>query len=188
MLLPKETKERIMRLLVGRKLTAGMIAKEININVSAVRKHLELLEKEKLVESSFKKGKVGRPKRVYFVSDDGIQLLYNTEENFLDILISCIEEMQEESTSDLLKKVARKLTENVTESTESFFRKNGFETKIEGNLVTTYSCPLIKLAKKHTSTFCKGLHPLLIEGLTGRKALLVQTMAEGREYCVHSFI
>jgi predicted ArsR family transcriptional regulator len=66
-----ETKERILELLLGGSKSAGEIADRVQIQRSAARVHLESLRSFGAVRSKFKIEKMGRPKKVYELTEKG---------------------------------------------------------------------------------------------------------------------
>ena len=66
-----ETKERILELLLGGSKSAGEVAESLKIQKSAARVHLETLQSVRAVRSKFKIEKMGRPKKVYEITDKG---------------------------------------------------------------------------------------------------------------------
>ena len=66
-----ETKERILELLLGGSKSGGEVAETLQIQKSAARVHLESLQSLGAVRSKFKIEKMGRPKKVYELTEKG---------------------------------------------------------------------------------------------------------------------
>ena len=66
-----DTKETILELLLGGSKSAGEVAETLQIQKSAVRVHLESLQSSGVVRSKFKIEKMGRPKKVYELTEKG---------------------------------------------------------------------------------------------------------------------
>ncbi len=71
----KSTRERVLQtLLTRRQCTINELAEEVNINPISVRHHISRLEAEGLVTSAEEKHGVGRPRRIYFLTGNGLEL------------------------------------------------------------------------------------------------------------------
>ncbi|MFL6485684.1 MAG: ArsR family transcriptional regulator [Nitrososphaera sp.] len=66
-----ETKERILELLLDGSKGASEVAERLQIQKSAARVHLESLQSMGTVRSKFKIEKMGRPNKVYELTEKG---------------------------------------------------------------------------------------------------------------------
>ncbi len=72
---------KILEMLRERPLSIEEIAKELNISVPAVLKHLDILEKAKVIESkNVRERSEGRPKKVYYLKYKVIPKFFFDEE------------------------------------------------------------------------------------------------------------
>src|SRR6267378_1747409 len=65
---------RILGLLLAQTRTAKETAESLKIQVSAARKHLERLRELGLVDEQFQKAEMGRPKKLYALTEKGKEL------------------------------------------------------------------------------------------------------------------
>ena len=68
------TKQKIMEILLEGPRSLGEITDKLQIQKSAVRIHLESLQSEKAVESRFKIERLGRPRKIYSLTENGREL------------------------------------------------------------------------------------------------------------------
>jgi len=69
-----DTKQRILKILLEGPMSLGEITGKLQIQKSAVRVHLESLHAEKAVESHFKIERLGRPRKIYQLTENGREL------------------------------------------------------------------------------------------------------------------
>ena len=113
-----ETKERILELLLGGSKSAGEIAESLQIQKSAARVHLESLQSLGAVKSKFKIEKMGRPKKVYELTEKGREFFPRKYDLFLALIINKIAGKKGEAE-------AREIIESIAEDIAS-----GIRTKI----------------------------------------------------------
>ncbi len=88
------------------------MAGELNINESAVRKHLDLLEKRGLVKFEFKKADVGRPKKLYRLTTKGRESFPHMSDLLLRLLS---EEIHKKFDTEEMKELSDFLAQEITE-------------------------------------------------------------------------
>lgn len=124
----KGTRAEIMKLLLGKDLSALDLEEELGINESAVRRHLEVLEQKNYVEHYFKKASKGRPKKFFKLTESGRDVFPEKSRLLLGMLAESIEEKYgPEELGDLFLGLSRRLG-------KSFGIKEGevsFESKLE---------------------------------------------------------
>src|SRR6476661_7627379 len=86
-LAPTDSKQRILQILLDGPKSLGDITKELKIQKSAVRNHLESLKTEKIVESQFKIERLGRPRKIYQLTGNGRELSFPRK---YDLMLSLI--------------------------------------------------------------------------------------------------
>jgi len=166
-----ETKMKIVNILKRSPASAQSLARELSIQVTAVRKHLDTLSAMGLVEAFFKREGVGRPKKLYRLTESGMRLVSKTAydlvlEKTVELLIK---ELGEESVARLFSSVANELaalprgthTMDLADAKlvlDSF----GFETVIikagKHVDVLSYNCPLKAVALRHQKLVCNHIH------------------------------
>ena len=83
-----ETKSKVVGLLMERRQTATDIACSLEIQVSAARKHLESMQEIGLVTHEYVNKGVGRPKKVFALTEAGREIFPNQYSNILNLMIS----------------------------------------------------------------------------------------------------
>ena len=102
----RTTKEQILALLKKHgNLTIMDLAKELEITEMAVRRHIQTLERDKLICSDVKKQTMGRPSKVYQLAECGENLFPKRYKEFsLEILKGLKAVGQEQLIIDILRK------------------------------------------------------------------------------------
>ena len=116
-----ETKERILELLLGGSKSAGEVAESLQIQKSAARVHLETLQSLRVVRSKFKIEKMGRPKKVYELTEKGREFFPRKYDLFLNLVLDKIADKKGEAE-------AREIIESIAEDIAS-----GIRAKIDKN-------------------------------------------------------
>src|ERR687889_1864308 len=116
-----ETKERILDLLLDGSKSAGEVAKSLQIQKSAARVHLESLQSLGAVRSKFKIEKMGRPKKVYELTEKGREFFPRKYDLFLNLVLDKIVGKKGEGE-------AREIIESIAEDIAS-----GIRAKIDKN-------------------------------------------------------
>ncbi len=124
----ENTRTEILDELLDRDLTALDIADILGINESAVRRHLNRLEKNGLIDSYFEKASKGRPKKYFEITEEGEKLFPKETELLLNILIKSLRDrMDEKGLKELSDVVAEELKKYFPEVDE----EDGLEKRIE---------------------------------------------------------
>lgn len=190
-----KTKASIVTLLLSKSKTAGQIASTLGIQVSAVRKHLDQLAEQGIVEDSFERSNVGRPKKVYTLTSDGKEIFPRLYDSVLSTTIAKISDKKSEGYAEsILSSVADDIAEKTGQFSGQSFAKAlndlGFESSVKNMrgsyLVTSRNCPLLKTAEIHGEILCRGLHEeLLRRGLGGSDVKREKWIISGDEFCTH---
>lgn len=102
------TRKSIMINLLSKDTNSVDLAKKIGINESAIRRHLETLEKEGLVYSTFERHKRGRPKKIFFLTAYGKTFFPRKNKTFLSLLVQNImQRYGKEEMETLMSLIAR---------------------------------------------------------------------------------
>jgi len=102
------TRKSIMINLLSKDTNSVDLAKKIGINESAIRRHLETLEKEGLVYSAFERHKRGRPKKIFSVTAYGKTFFPRKSKTFISLLVqNIIQRYGEKEMETLMSLVAR---------------------------------------------------------------------------------
>ena len=208
-----ETKEKILELLLDGSKSAGEVAERLQIQKSAARVHLESLQSLRAVRSKFKIEKMGRPKKVYELTEKGREFFPRKYDLFLNLVLDKI-------TGKKGKAEAREIIESIAEDIASGIRskidKNNHDRDLEHSLkiindasnqmgfasslgrdekdnsfyIQSKNCILHKVASANQDMICHGLHDKIIsKSLEGNnpdaRIELKECMALGNEYCRH---
>jgi DeoR family transcriptional regulator, suf operon transcriptional repressor len=208
-----ETKERILELLLGGSKSAGEVAECLRIQKSAARVHLETLQSLRAVRSKFKIEKMGRPKKVYELTEKGREFFPRKYDLFLNLVLDKIavkkgeaeaREIIESIAEDIASGIRAKIDKNnhhphdleqslkiINDATNQM----GFASSLEREekdssfYIQSKNCILHKIASNNQDMICHGLHDKIIskslEGNSDVRIELKECMALGNEYCRH---
>ena len=208
-----DTKKRILEMLLDGPKSSLEIADRLKIQKSAVRAHLESLQSEKAVTSHFKLNieRMGRPRRVYELTEKGRELFTRKYEEILSLILKKVGEI---SGQEELRKIVESIGDEIAEDIKYKIQKNGFNSLEEKlrilNLIsdemgfvsslrkeedgsyyiTSKNCILHKVALKNQDIVCHGLHDRIIKkSLEGEnsdiKVELKDCIALGSNFSTH---
>jgi DeoR family transcriptional regulator, suf operon transcriptional repressor len=207
------TKELILNLLLEGSKTAGEIADNLKIQKSAIRTHLESLQKEQSVRSYFKVERLGRPRRVYELTESGREFFPRRYDLILSLVLQEIESTKgHEYMRKIIESIADKMAYEIREKTKkssssfeesirilnSFSNEMGFMSSFhkgaDNNGGSTYSiisrnCIVHKAAIRHQDAICHGFHDRIIQksldGKINAKVQLKECIALGDKHSKH---
>lgn len=208
-----DTKELILNLLLGGSKTAGEIADQLKIQKSAIRTHLESLQTEQSVISYFKIERIGRPRKVYELTENGRELFPRKYDQLLSLILQMIESKE---GHEYMKKMIESIADSMAQDIHDKIKKNSssleeslrilnsvsnemgfmssFYKEDDNNSSSTYSivsrnCIVHKTAIKHQDAICHGFHNRIIQkSLDGKikaKVELKECIALGDQYSRH---
>ena len=179
-----DTKQRILEILLEGPTSLGEITGKLQIQKSAVRVHLESLQAEKAVESHFKIERLGRPRKIYQLTENGRELFPRMYDLVLSLILKKISETNgQEETKKLVESVADDIAAiikyeiekngnlgNFEESLKilnSVSNQMGFASTISKEddnkfSIQSKNCILHKVAVSHQNITCHGLHDRMI--------------------------
>jgi predicted ArsR family transcriptional regulator len=169
------------------------------MNLSVVRRHLEDMAGDELVNSSFRTAGRGRPSKHYSITLEGRSRISAKYDLILDLLATVMmKDIGTKKTKSIFASAATMLTENVgrRESMNSLLpvlSDLGFqpELKREGSkdLIISRNCPFAKLATKYPEMTCDTLHTVFLSEVLDRpRIILSQSIARGAVECVHEIL
>jgi DeoR family transcriptional regulator, suf operon transcriptional repressor len=208
------TKRMILNLLLDGSKTAGEIADRLHIQKSAVRIHLESLQTEQAVRSYFRIDRLGRgrPKKVYEITESGLELFPREYDAILSLLIQKIEQKEgHEYIKEVIKSIADDMANDIRDRIKknsasdsfeeslnvlnSFSNELGFMSSVnkEDNIgtysITSRNCVIHKVALSHQDVICNGLHSRMIEraldGKVNPNVRLKECIALGNNHSRH---
>jgi predicted ArsR family transcriptional regulator len=187
----KRTKVRLLNYLLSSPATSQELARRIKLNKTAARRHLEELVRLSMLAFRFERRGRGRPRKVYFPTPLGRELLFDAYYVVLEQLAGILAEGEAVKLFSLLGRRIASAALSGRDDKEALnaLGELGFLSRLEeqGGLkrVITLNCPLLRVAQAHPSLFCEALHESMLEALLGAKATLKQTLAFGAPHCVH---
>jgi DeoR family transcriptional regulator, suf operon transcriptional repressor len=184
------TKQKIMEILLGGPRSLGEITDKLQIQKSAVRIHLESLQSEKAVESHFKIERLGRPRKIYSLTENGRELFPRKYDLILSLILKKITETNgQEQARKLIESIADDIATNIRYEIEKSGNLGNFEESLKIlNSVSNHmgfassiikeddkkfsiqskNCILHKVAVSHQNIICHGLHDrMIIKSLGG---------------------
>lgn len=209
------TKELILNLLLEGSKTAGEIADKLKIQKSAIRTHLESLQTEQSVKSYFKIERLGRPRKVYELTESGRELFFPRS---YDLVLSLVlQEIESTKGHEYMKKIIESIADNMSQdirekikksssssleesikilnsvSNELGFMSSFYKEEDDDNnntySIVSHNCIVHKAAIKHQDAICHGFHDRLIQksldGKMGAKVQLKECIALGDKYSRH---
>lgn len=195
----KSTKDQILSLLkLNGSMTILELANELEITEMAVRRHIQTLERDKLILSDVKKQTLGRPSKVYKLAEQGEDLFPKKYKEFsIELLQGLIDAGQEQLVQDILIKNREKHFEqyHLDPKNKTFVEKlnslkkiqelEGYMPKLENQEGTIHfkelNCPLVEIAKEYPQ-ICHAEHEF-IENYLGAELKSLSSMLEGHNCC-----
>ncbi len=201
-LLP-DPKRRLMSLLLEEPQSAVSLAEKLNIFESAVRQHLQTLENSGLVTSKFEQRGLGRPKKIFFISQSGAELFDRKYDTLLDMMLTkIVETYGPQALRSIVLSIAKDLGTTLDRSGENAsYRERlktvtdaldefGFATKLEekdGKIsIISKNCIILRTARANHDLMCHKFHVELIRAaLKPGKVELHECMVDGASFCRH---
>ena len=195
----KSTKDQILALLkLNGSMTILELAHELEITEMAVRRHIQTLERDKLIHSDVKKQTLGRPSKVYQLAEQGEDLFPKKYKEFsIELLQGLIDAGQEKLVQDILIKNREKHFEQyqLDPKNKTFIEKlnslkkiqelEGYMPKVENQEGTMHfkelNCPLVEIAKEYPQ-ICQAERDF-IEKFLGAELKTLSSMVEGHNCC-----
>ncbi len=197
----KTTRERVLHtLLRQQRCTINELATAVDINPISVRHHISKLEAEGLVTSEEERHGVGRPRRVYYLTEKGLELFPS---RYLQLTIRLIEQLKETMPEAMVDRLFAQMAEDV--ASEYVTQVNGLSMEDRLDLVTTLlgsegftveweqqgdeyhireiSCPYYHIGQSHPE-IC-SVDQTLISTMLSVPAEKVKCVLNGDSYCTY---
>ncbi len=199
-----EVKTRILIYLSDGEKSMGNLASYLDINKTAVKEHMENLERMGYVRSFFKKEKTGRPSKYYEITRLGMELFPKKYAQLMEAFISEVkDELGEMKLNLILGKVADRLIsspdlkisgnerEAKIEKLKSFvdtLNNLGYYARMEidGEIVRIirHNCIFYEMAKTNGKVICDILGKDMIEKSGEKNFTIVEKFSDGGNKCV----
>ncbi|GAB4493691.1 MAG: winged helix-turn-helix transcriptional regulator [Anaerolineales bacterium] len=197
----KSTRDRILQTLLRRpRTTINELAEAVGINPISVRHHLTNLQVEGLVDAEEERHGVGRPRLVYFLTEDGLERFPT---RYLRLTTRLLTQMKETLpgpvVGELFKEVATGLAEehqeqlqglNVEERLETvkeLLAAEGFvvewEKKGDEYHIHEITCPYLQVGQTHPEV-C-AVDQTLISKMLAIPANKIQCILSGAAHCTY---
>jgi DeoR family transcriptional regulator, suf operon transcriptional repressor len=205
-----DTKELILNLLLEGSKTAGEIADKLKIQKSAIRTHLESLQAEQSVRSYFKIEGLGRPRKVYELTESGRELFPRKYDLILSLILQKIESTE---GHEYMKKMIESIADNIAHDIEEKIKKSSSSLEESVRILNSVSnemgfmssfykeddnsiysivssnCIVHKIATRYQDAICHGFHDRIIQksldGKINAKVQLKECIALGDKYSRH---
>jgi predicted ArsR family transcriptional regulator len=195
------TREQIMQtLLTKERCTINELAEAVDINPISVRHHIGKLEAEALVTSIEERHGVGRPRRVYFLTDMGreqfptryvnltMRLLEQLKESMPQAMVGQLfTQMAKDMASDYQSEVDGLSIEERLDLIKELLTREGFTVEWEqhGDFyhIREVNCPYYRVGQNHPEV-C-AVDQTLISTLLDIPAQKVRCMLQGDSHCTY---
>lgn len=197
----KNTRERVLKtLLTKERCTINELAEAVNLTPISVRHHVNRLEQDGLVTSTEERHGVGRPRRVYFLTEKGreqfptryiqltLRLLERLKESMPPSMVNRLfsqiaEEMAAEYRSDL----EEMSTEQRLEMVKRLLSAEGFsvEWELKGSYYQIHqkNCPYFHVGQNHPEV-C-SVDQTLISTILNVPAQKIRCLLHGDNHCTY---
>ncbi len=207
----RDTKWTILNLLLEGSKTAGEIADKLKIQKSAIRTHLESLRAEQAIRSYFKTEGLGRPRKVYEITDSGREMFPRKYDLLLSLILQNTEAKQghgytKEIITSIADDMAQDITDKIRDSSTSLeellgilnlsLNEMGFmssfykEDDDNTYFIVSRNCIVHKVAFSNQDAICNGFHGQIIkkvlDGKIKPEVQLKECIALGDNYSRHS--
>ena len=158
----------LQQLLTKQRCTINDLAEAVRIDPISVRHHIVKLEGEGLVDSTAERHGVGRPRRVYFLTEAGMELFPGRTIRFTNKLLEQLKsQLPSDAYENLFDKLAADLSDNYLggedfdrltltqrlELIKDWLTSEGYTVQIERNdqeiLIKESSCPYYYVGQQH---------------------------------------
>ncbi|MCL5437912.1 MAG: helix-turn-helix transcriptional regulator [Candidatus Thermoplasmatota archaeon] len=188
-------------------LSMDELSQRMKINKNAVKEHMDFLEGRGYVRAFFRRGSRGRPRKVFELTDKGMEMFPKRYTLLSSMLVEQIEEeFGEEKLNELLGKVADRIlvsaySQETGEDTgsrasrikrlEEFvsaLNQLGYYAKLEvdGDSVRIIrrNCIFFELAKNNRNIICGSLGSKIISSRIHSDFTMVEKFSDGDRKCV----
>ena len=199
----RSTRERVLRtLLKQHRCTINDLAKAVDINPISVRHHIAKLEAQGLVISEEERHGVGRPRRVYYLSEIGME---HFPTRYMRLTIRLLQQLKQEMSpnmvNELFSHMAEDLVDNFTNASElsqlsvedrlnlvkEILTKEGFEIEWERKddqyHIREVSCPYFHVGENHPEV-C-SVDRILISTMLEVPAERIKCVLNGDTHCTY---
>lgn len=197
----KNTRERVLQtLLANERCTINELAESVDINPISVRHHISRLEAEGLVKSAEERHGVGRPRRLYFLTEKGrerfptryirltLRLLQQLKESLPQPMVAKLfSQMAKDLAEEYAYEVSDLSIEERLQLIQQLLSAEGFQIEWEQDgenyLLREINCPYYHIGQNHPEVCV--IDQTLIATLLDLPATKVQCMLNGDAHCTY---
>lgn len=197
----KSTRERVLQtLLTHQRCTINEIADAVEINPISVRHHITKLQADGLVDSAEERHGVGRPRRVYFLTEGGRE---HFPTRYLRLTLRILEQLKETVPQPMVNQLFTNIAEDLAAShapvlagltieerlniVKKLLTNEGFqvEWKKQGDYyqIQESNCPYYHVGQNHPEV-C-SVDQTLISTVLDVPAEKIQCMLHGDAFCTY---
>ncbi len=197
----KTTREKVLHTLLTRqRCTINELADEVDINPISVRHHITKLQAEGLVASQEERHGVGRPRRLYFLTELGLEQFPS---RYLRLTLRLLEQlkdsMPEPMVNELFTQMAKDMASDFSAETDSMnmeerldtvtslLNREGFTVEWEKQedkyIIREVSCPYFHIGQNHPE-IC-AVDQTLISTLLDVPTEKVKCLLNGDSHCTY---
>jgi DeoR family suf operon transcriptional repressor len=197
----KSTRERVLQtMLVRQRCTINELAQAVEINPISVRHHVTRLMADGLVASDEERHGVGRPRRVYYLTEEGLERFPT---RYLRLTIRLLEQLKETMPRPLVNQLFAQMADDMVTEYETEVKGMGMEQRLDlvtqllgqegfkvawerqGDeyLIREINCPYYHIGQNHPEV-C-SVDQTLISKLLAVPAEKVQCLLNGDTTCTY---
>lgn len=197
----KNTRERVLQtLLVRERCTINELAEAVDINPISVRHHIAKLEADNLVTSAEERHGVGRPRRMYFLTEKGREQFPT---RYIRLTVRLLEQLKEALPTPVVERifeqVAKEMASNYRSEVEGLtpemrldllrrlLNNEGFNVDVtkEGDsyFIREANCPYFHIGQNHPEV-C-SVDQTLISTILEVPAQKIQCLLHGDAHCTY---
>jgi len=197
----KTTRDKVMHTLLTRqRCTINQLAEEVDINPISVRHHITKLQAEGFVDSEEERHGVGRPRRLYYLTERGLEQFPS---RYLRLTLRLLEQlkdsMPEPMVNELFTQMAKDMVSDFNAETDSMtmeerldtvtsiLNQEGFTVEWEKQgdkyIIREISCPYFHIGQDHPEV-C-AVDQTLISTVLNVPTEKVKCLLNGDAHCTY---
>lgn len=197
----KSTRERVLHTLLSQqRCTINELADAVDINPISVRHHIARLEAEGLVSSEEERHGVGRPRRLYYLTEQGLE---HFPSRYMKLTIRLLEQLKDSMPEPMVSQLFTQMAEDLAAEVKaeasgldieqrldlvtSMLSDEGFTVEWEKHgsqyLIREISCPYYRVGQNHPEV-C-SMDQTLISSVLSVPAEKVKCVLNGDAHCTY---
>ena len=197
----KSTRQRVLQTLLARQhCTINELAEAVDINPISVRHHITRLEADGFVSSHEERHGVGRPRRLYYLTDQGREQFPT---RYLKLTLRLLGQLKENLPEPMVNKLFSEIAKNMASDYESIafgmkmeerldlvtklLSEEGFDVEWEKTeneyLIREINCPYYHVGRDHPEV-C-SVDQTLISTMLAVPAEKIQCVLNGDAHCTY---